>query len=63
MGWKRGRGGEKGKKEKKGKSKSGKRMKMSTKGDLQSAAVTIITGKNNIKQLGLNFSIPVTERR
>lgn len=52
-----------GKKEKKGKSKSGKRMKMSTKGDLQSAAVTIITGKNNIKQLGLNFSIPVTERR
>lgn len=30
---------------------------------MQSAAVAIITGKNNIKQLGLNFSIPVTERR
>lgn len=42
------------------------KMKMSTKGDLlvmQSAAVAIIKDKNNIKQLGLNFSIPVTERR
>lgn len=39
---------------------------MKTKGDLsamQSEAVAINTGKNNIKQLGLKFSIPVTDRR
>lgn len=30
---------------------------------MQSAAVTITKATNNIKRFGLNFSIPVTERR
>lgn len=63
MEWRKGRREEKKMKKKE---KSGERMKMSTDGDLpvlQSAAVAIITGENNIKQLGLNFSIPVTEWR
>lgn len=60
---------ERGEKKKEGGEKQKKkkgRVKIATKGDLQamqSAAAAIITDEQNIKQLGLNFSIPVTEWR